>query len=308
VTFALVDSDDGRVIHTDTFGKQSGFAVPIAGPIVNPFRGNVFYFASGGVYQRYDNGSRVVPWDGTYGFDRPDFALQPGPEPLVVAVGAVGDGYGGTLEAYTTDHGKMEWQFFDSPQRSYSVGSFTDPTFTSIYYSVSTSAGGAFRGSMVSRDMATGHKRWEWTSSSAKGVMLLNAGARFINGTERFAPMVLWQTNSGNYTLTMVDDTTGESMWDFTTPWEACRWPLSVLATRKDPSSLDDTKIVFTCQGSFKPVVSHVLDPATGRELPAESGKLVPYDTNTICYQWSAGRNTVFRYGTNGEIVYARVT
>jgi hypothetical protein len=54
--------------------------------------------------------------------------------------------------------------------------------------------------------------------------------------------------------------------------------------------------------------VSHVLDPTTGRELPAESKQLVPYSTNAICYsKWAAGRNTVFRYGTNGEIVYARV-
>jgi hypothetical protein len=316
VTFALVNSDDGKVIHIETFGKQTGFTIPIAGPIVDPARGNVFYFASGGFYERYDNGSRVVPWDGTYGFSRPDFALQPGPDNIVVAIGAVGSGYGGTLQTTTTDHGADVWNLLDNPQYSYSVSSFTNPTFTALYYNVATSAVGTFKGAMVSRDMKTGNKRWAWSSPYMSGVTMLNGGVRFVNttaaattsGQVQFAPLVVWKTSSGNYTLTMVDDTTGNSVWQFQTQWENCRWPLSVLSTNKDPSSLADTKIIFTCQGgSSKPVVSHVLDPATGLELQAESDKLVPYSTNVICYKWSAGRNTVFRYGSNGEIVYARV-
>jgi hypothetical protein len=330
VTFALVNSGNGEVIHTETFGKQTGFTVPIAGPIVDPARGNVFYFASGGFYERYDNGSRVVLWDGTYGFSRPDFALQPGPDNIVVAIGAVGSGYGGTLETTTTDKGAALWHMFDNPQYSYSTSSFTNPTFTTMYYNVATSASGSFKGSMVSRDMKTGKTRWAWSSPYMKSVTMLNAGVRFVNATmtgsgngtgtdttdadttdvqEQFAPLVVWKTNSGNYTLTMVDDTTGDSVWQFQTQWENCHWPLSVLTTGKDPNSLIDTKIVFTCQGSSEgnPVVSHVLDPTTGRELSAQSAKLVPYTTNVICYKWSAGRNTVFRYGANGEIVYARV-
>jgi hypothetical protein len=184
VTFALVDSDNGEVIHTETFGKQTGFAVPIAGPIVDPTRGNIFYFASGGFYERYDNGSRVVSWDGKYGFSRPDFALQPGPDNIVVAVGAVGSGYGGSLETTTTDQGECVlsvsidpdpdpfeldpapftdlyislsaletqpqgasvWHMYDNPQYSYSTSSFTDPTFTTMYYNVATSASGSFKG------------------------------------------------------------------------------------------------------------------------------------------------------------------
>jgi hypothetical protein len=115
---------------------------------------------------------------------------------------------------------------------------------------------------MVSRDMKTGKKRWEWSSPSMKSVTMLNGGVRFVNVTaathgdaataatgagtaatgagdgaataaedgaatgagtaaraheqeqereqDQFAPLVVWKTSSGNYTLTMIDDATGE--------------------------------------------------------------------------------------------------
>jgi hypothetical protein len=207
--------------------------------------------------------SRVAPRH-RYGFGRPDYTLQPGPDHIVVAVGAVGSGYGGTLQTTTTDHGADVWQVLDNPQRSYSESSFTNLAFTSMYYTVATSAVGAFKGSMVSRDMKTGKKRWEWSVSSLNGVAMVNGGVLFFaaaGGEEQFAPLVVWKSRSGNFTVTMIDDATGESVWDFTTQWEKCRWPLSVLTINKDPSSVVSTKIVFTCQGSSSPVRCPVPPP-----------------------------------------------
>lgn len=194
-----------------------------------------------------------------YGFGRPDYTLQPGPDHIIVAVGAVGSGYGGTLQTTTTNNGADVWQVLDNPQRTYSESSFTNPAFTTMYYTVATSAVGSFKGSMVSRDMKTGNKRWEWAASSLSGVAMINGGVLF--GQDQFAPLVVWKSGSGNYTVTLIDDATGKSVWDFPTQWQKCRWPLSVLTINKDPSSVANTKIVFTCQGSSSPVrgpVPHV--------------------------------------------------